>query len=217
MRLLLTTGAPTMQREFDKLKGEVERLTLDNAQLRRQLEAAGVRPPVAVTNVAGKASATPADPTRLVNRPVVSANVSSPAFFRAIQELKPTLMIDEADRFLKSKKDLQGILNAGYSRDTAYVLRMGQPVPGSQSNGQSSNLAFFLVLSSKVLYFFFLSCTFSFCAKKTWSACADAIRAWRDWQAPADMPAPDSKRLAAVDALLAKAPGKTVSRSEWSF
>jgi len=61
---------------------------------------------------------------RLVNRPVVSANVSSPAFFRAIEELKPTLMIDEADRFLKSKNDLQGILNAGYHRPTAYVLRM---------------------------------------------------------------------------------------------
>ena len=88
---------------------------------------------------------------RLVNRPVVSANVSSPAFFRAIQELKPTLMIDEADRFLKSKKDLQGILNAGYSRDTAYVLRMGQPVPGSQSNGQSSNLAFFSCWCPKVI------------------------------------------------------------------
>ena len=61
---------------------------------------------------------------RLVNRPVVSANVSSPAFFRAIEELKPTLMIDEADRFLKSKSDLQGILNAGYHKPTAYVLRM---------------------------------------------------------------------------------------------
>jgi hypothetical protein len=77
---------------------------------------------------------------RLVNRPVVSANVSSSSFYRAIQELKPTLMIDEADRFLKSKDDLQGILNAGYCRDTAFVLRMGQPVPGSKAQ---SALAFF--------------------------------------------------------------------------
>lgn len=76
--LLLTTGAPTMQREFDKLKTEVERLTLDNAQLRRQLEAAGVRP-----TLAGKAPAPPApppaDPTRLVNRPVVVEMAKKPA------------------------------------------------------------------------------------------------------------------------------------------
>src|SRR6185369_3092624 len=49
---------------------------------------------------------------QLVNRPLVAANVSSPSFFRAIEELRPTLMIDEADRFLKGKADLQGILNA---------------------------------------------------------------------------------------------------------
>src|SRR5205807_8990891 len=74
---------------------------------------------------------------RLVNRPVVSANVSSPAFFRAIEELKPTLMIDEADRFLKSKNDLQGILNAGYNRDTAYVLRMSS---SSASDSASASM-----------------------------------------------------------------------------
>ena len=52
---------------------------------------------------------------RLVNRPVVSANVSSSSFYRAIQELKPTLMIDEADRFLKSKDIWVGDVQAkGY-------------------------------------------------------------------------------------------------------
>src|SRR5580765_7456133 len=66
---------------------------------------------------------------RLVSRPVVSSNVSSSSFFHVIEELKPTLMIDEADRFLKSREDLQGILNAGYTPDTAYVIRMGPPAP----------------------------------------------------------------------------------------
>src|SRR3989442_15619567 len=61
---------------------------------------------------------------KLVNRPVMAANISSPAFFRVIQEMQPTLLIDEADTFLKKRNDLRGILNAGYTRDTAYVMRV---------------------------------------------------------------------------------------------
>jgi hypothetical protein len=51
--------------------------------------------------------------SRLVNRPLVAANVSPPALYRAIEELRPTLMIDEADTFLKPNDELIGILNAG--------------------------------------------------------------------------------------------------------
>ena len=61
---------------------------------------------------------------KLANRPVLAANISSPAFFRAIEELQPTLFIDEGDTFLKRRSDLRGILNAGYTRDTAYVMRV---------------------------------------------------------------------------------------------
>src|ERR1041385_8808228 len=35
--------------------------------------------------------------SELVNRPVVASNISSPAFFRVIEETRPTLLIDEAD------------------------------------------------------------------------------------------------------------------------
>src|SRR5882672_3594567 len=38
--------------------------------------------------------------SELVNRPVVAANISPPAFFRLIEETHPTLLIDEADTFL---------------------------------------------------------------------------------------------------------------------
>src|SRR5216117_787005 len=89
--------------------------------------------------------------SQLVNRPVVAANVSSPSFFRAIEELRPTLMIDEADRFLKGKHELQGILNAGYSRKTAFVLRVGQPLPKSESKSQPSTLAFFSCWCPKLI------------------------------------------------------------------
>jgi hypothetical protein len=60
----------------------------------------------------------------LVNRPVVASNISSPAFFRVISEKQPTLMIDEADTVLNRNDELRGILNAGYRRKTAYVVRV---------------------------------------------------------------------------------------------
>src|SRR6185503_20101458 len=85
---------------------------------------------------------------RLVNRPVVASSVSSSSFFHVIQELKPTLMIDEADRFLKSRQELQGILNAGYTPDTAIVIRMGPPAPGSKAQ---SAVNYFSVWCPKVI------------------------------------------------------------------
>src|SRR5260370_1278685 len=62
--------------------------------------------------------------SRLVRRPVVAANISPPAFFRVIEEARPTLLIDEADTFLHGNEEMRGILNAGYHKDTAYVLRV---------------------------------------------------------------------------------------------
>jgi hypothetical protein len=62
--------------------------------------------------------------SELVNRPVVAANISSPALFRVIEEIRPTLLIDEADTFLQGNDELRGILNSGYTRKTAYVVRV---------------------------------------------------------------------------------------------
>jgi hypothetical protein len=64
--------------------------------------------------------------SRLANRPVAAANISPSAFFRVIEEMRPTLLIDEADTFLRGNDELRGILNAGYTRDTAYVVRVTQ-------------------------------------------------------------------------------------------
>ena len=66
--------------------------------------------------------------SELVNRPVVASNISSPAFFRVIEEKRPTLMIDEADTVLHRNDELRGILNAGYKRKTAYVVRVASEV-----------------------------------------------------------------------------------------
>jgi len=62
--------------------------------------------------------------SELVNRPVIAANISPPALFRVIEQTRPTLLIDEADTFLSAKDELRGILNSGYTRKTAYVLRV---------------------------------------------------------------------------------------------
>ncbi|MGD1083704.1 MAG: DUF3631 domain-containing protein [Verrucomicrobiota bacterium] len=61
----------------------------------------------------------------LVNRPIAAANISSPALFRVIEEARPTLLIDEADTLLAGNDELRGILNSGYTRSTAYVVRVG--------------------------------------------------------------------------------------------
>jgi hypothetical protein len=71
---------------------------------------------------------------KLVHRPVMAANISSPAFFRVIEETRPTLLIDEADTFL-GNDELRGILNSGYSRDTAYVIRVENQTTRSQRPG----------------------------------------------------------------------------------
>lgn len=46
---------------------------------------------------------------------------------------------------------------------------------------------------------------------RTPESCADAIRAWRDWSAPAAMPAPEAAQLAAAQALLAARAGAQVN------
>ena len=73
--------------------------------------------------------------SELVSRPVVAANISPSAFFRVIEEVGPTLLIDEADTALHKNDELRGILNAGYKRETAYVVRVGSQGSGGESKG----------------------------------------------------------------------------------
>ncbi|MGZ5544094.1 MAG: DUF3631 domain-containing protein [Limisphaerales bacterium] len=73
--------------------------------------------------------------SELCNRAIVASNISSPAFFRVIEETRPTLLIDEPDTFLQGNDELRGILNSGYSRKTAYVVR----VINQSSNPQPSS------------------------------------------------------------------------------
>ncbi|MDT8281124.1 MAG: DUF3631 domain-containing protein, partial [Erythrobacter sp.] len=61
--------------------------------------------------------------TRLVRKPLPASNISPAAVFRAIEKWTPTLLIDEADTFLKQNDELRGVLNSGHTRSSAYVVR----------------------------------------------------------------------------------------------
>jgi len=60
----------------------------------------------------------------LVARPLPASNISTAAVFRIVERHHPTLLIDEADAFLKDNEELRGILNAGHTKATAYVVRL---------------------------------------------------------------------------------------------
>jgi putative DNA primase/helicase len=60
----------------------------------------------------------------LTRRPLPVANVTTAALFRATEQWRPALLIDEADTFLKESEDLRGILNSGHTRGAAFVLRV---------------------------------------------------------------------------------------------
>ena len=60
---------------------------------------------------------------RLVKRPLPSANISPAALFRTIEKYTPTLLLDEADVYLNQNEELRALINAGHTRETAFVLR----------------------------------------------------------------------------------------------
>jgi putative DNA primase/helicase len=62
---------------------------------------------------------------RLVLKPLLAANVSPPAVFRSVEFARPTLLIDEADTFLKDNQELRGVLNSGHRRGGNVVRIVG--------------------------------------------------------------------------------------------
>ena len=59
----------------------------------------------------------------LTNRSLLASNISSAAVYRAIEQWSPTLLIDEADTFLKKNDDMAGVINSGHTKTTAFVMR----------------------------------------------------------------------------------------------
>ena len=60
---------------------------------------------------------------RLAHRGLSASSITAAALFRAIEAWQPTLLIDEADAFLRENEELRGVLNSGHTRDLAFVFR----------------------------------------------------------------------------------------------
>jgi hypothetical protein len=61
---------------------------------------------------------------RLVCRPLPAANSSAAFLFRAVELWTPTVLIDEADTFIRDNEELKGLVNAGHTRQNAFVGRV---------------------------------------------------------------------------------------------
>ena len=64
--------------------------------------------------------------TALCQKVLSASNISASAVFRSVEKWQPTLIIDEADTFLKTNDELRGVLNSGHTRATASVIRTVQ-------------------------------------------------------------------------------------------
>lgn len=60
---------------------------------------------------------------RLVPVPLPAANVTTPVIFRAIERFQPTLLLDEVETFIRDNEEMRGVLNSGFTRESAMVLR----------------------------------------------------------------------------------------------
>ncbi len=61
---------------------------------------------------------------KLISRGLPASNITPAALFRTIEKMKPSLLIDEADTFLKNSEELRGIINSGHTRDMAFTMRL---------------------------------------------------------------------------------------------
>jgi hypothetical protein len=62
----------------------------------------------------------------LVPKPLKADNVTTAAVFRVVEQARPTLLIDEADSFLKDNEELRGILNSGHRSNGQAVRLVGE-------------------------------------------------------------------------------------------
>ncbi|MFD2836539.1 DUF3631 domain-containing protein [Azotobacter vinelandii] len=60
---------------------------------------------------------------KLAYRPMQVADIATAALFRSIELWSPALLIDEVDAFLNDNEEARGIINAGFTRDSAFVVR----------------------------------------------------------------------------------------------
>jgi Protein of unknown function (DUF3631) len=62
----------------------------------------------------------------LVARPLLTSNATPASIFRTIEKASPTILIDEADTFLKDNEELRGILNSGHRNGGQIIRTVGE-------------------------------------------------------------------------------------------
>ena len=63
--------------------------------------------------------------TRLVLRPLPTANVTAAAVFRVVEGYRPALLVDEADTFLRDNDELRGVINSGHRKGGSVLRTVG--------------------------------------------------------------------------------------------
>jgi len=61
---------------------------------------------------------------RIAVKPLRASNITPAALFRCVEAWKPTLILDEADCFMKGNEELRGIVNSGHTKMSAKVIRV---------------------------------------------------------------------------------------------
>ncbi len=67
----------------------------------------------------------------LVPRPLSASSITAASVFRIIEEIQPTLLLDEADQMLADRSSpLVAVLNSSHRKSSAYVVRTEEVLPG---------------------------------------------------------------------------------------
>jgi Protein of unknown function (DUF3631) len=61
----------------------------------------------------------------LVSKPLTPSNITGASLFRVIAEHRPTVLLDEADRYAKDNADLISVVNAGHKKNGTVVRCIG--------------------------------------------------------------------------------------------
>lgn len=61
---------------------------------------------------------------KLSRKALTAANMRSATLFRIAEKWHPSIMIDEADTFIKTDEEMSGLINAGHTRDSSFAWRL---------------------------------------------------------------------------------------------
>ncbi|BEH09858.1 DUF3631 domain-containing protein [Geobacter sulfurreducens subsp. ethanolicus] len=59
----------------------------------------------------------------LAKKSIQMSHMTPAAMYRTIHQWTPTILVDEADTFIKGTEDFRGILNSGHTRKSAFIIR----------------------------------------------------------------------------------------------